>query len=270
MNMRIFPIALKRATPMMVLVALGLALASCRTAVPAVADPGDEQAQPLNSADASALASDYRLGPGDEIDISVWRRQELNRSVVVDPSGMITIPLAGQVRVQGLTVEEVRQTVTDSLRKFYVNPVVDVAIAGARSRRAYVFGEVMAPGPLMLTRAYRVWEGVLESGGFNNDANEKNVILVRTRNGVPEAEVLTLDVGSVIRGRGGDGGPALQDGDIVFVPQKFIADVEDFMTRLNNLVQPVTGVERGIILGDDAWKILKGTDDGSDGVVIAQ
>jgi protein involved in polysaccharide export with SLBB domain len=219
---------------------------------------------------ASVPAAEYILGPGDEIDINVWRRTELNRSVIVGPTGKITIPLIGQVRAQGMTLDELQAEVTKSLKKYYVDPIVDVTLTGARSQRYYVFGEVSSPGVMTLTRSIRVWQAILVAGGFNDDANQEDVILIHTNDGTPEAEVLTLDVASVIGGSGGDGGPVLRDGDIIYVPQKFIADVEDFMTRLNNLVQPITTVERGIVLGDEAWKILKSTDDSSDGVVIAQ
>lgn len=206
---------------------------------------------------APAVPVDYRVGVGDTLAVKVWRNDDLNRNVQVDPSGCIDLPLAGQVRAEGMTLQALRQEVADRLNAEYlVNPQVDISVTDMRSRRVYVLGEVDAPGPLDLDTRMTVWEAVASAGGFTHDANEERVLRMRMDNGRMVAEALDLNQQAE--------DPAewvLRDRDILYVPPMRIADFERFMGRIGTIMSAVLGVESSIILGPDVRRAINGDDD---------
>ena len=91
--------------------------------------------------------SEYRVGVDDVIDISVLKPEEILASVTVTPDGMISFPYIGTLRVQGMALHEVQDEITRRLSDGYLKyPVVSVALKESRSRKFFVYGEVIKPG----------------------------------------------------------------------------------------------------------------------------
>ena len=128
--------------------------------------------------------SPFILGSGDEITFNVWRNEDLKRTVKIDPSGNIHLPLAGEIMASGLTIPQLREEVTLRLSKYIINPQVDINVSTLRSKKFHIFGEVRSPGTFTLDQKILVWEGISKAGGFTNDASEKSVLLVRSEKGV--------------------------------------------------------------------------------------
>ncbi|MBF0370817.1 MAG: polysaccharide export protein [Magnetococcales bacterium] len=211
------------------------------------------------------------LGPGDEIDIRFYRETNLNRSIRIDGAGKINFPLIGDFKVKGLTIAEAEAELTRRLKKYLLEPRVDINVTTFRSRRAFVVGEVESPGPLSLDRPIQVWEAVHMSGGFSVEANQENVLMLRREEDSLKASVVNLDASSF---KGGvENIPEamatqlqfVEHGDILYVPPKAIVSFGRFMGQLNAIVNPIYTIEKGILIGPDVEDILLGNRGGGGG-----
>jgi polysaccharide export outer membrane protein len=239
------------------MLAVLVASLSCATRPPAAAgtdvrEPGEPTAADLVS------PTGFRLGVGDEISVGVWRNDELDRIVRVDPAGDIHLPLAGAVRAEGKTLSDLRDEITARLATYLVKPMVDVNIVTIRSREVHVLGEVETPGTVELDRNLVVWEALARAGGFTRDANERRVLLVRRRGSEATFSVLDIQMKKLAEHGTLSAEHYLQSGDIVYVPTKAIASVETFMRRLQTVLQPFLTIQTGIVLWPEMVDALEG------------
>ena len=176
----------------------------------------------------------YRLGAQDVLRIFVWGHPDLTpitTSVTstnvaatpagrtIDEAGYIFFPLVGNIKAQGLTVSEFRSALTMRLAKFIKDPQVEVDVAGFRSQKVFVSGQVKNPGvvpitdqPMMLTDAI----GLV--GGATDTSDLYGVVLTRGKSIVVNIDRLYYN---------GDlsGNILLQNGDIVSVPDRMMRKV---------------------------------------------
>ncbi len=166
---------------------------------------------------------DYRIGRGDILSVTVFDHPELTtpagqfRSAaetgfVVAEDGTLFFPYAGVVKVEGLTLRQVRSLLTQKLGKYIEDPQVDVRVAAFRSQRIFVVGEVGKKGVLPITDIrMTTLEAINQAGGFTDNADQRRITI--TRNGK------TFDVDLQALYEDGDltGNVLLQDGDVVNV-----------------------------------------------------
>lgn len=134
---------------------------------------------------------DYRVGRGDVLNITVWDHPELTipagsmRSPQdagnwVHNDGSIFYPYIGKLQVEGLKVTEIRDLLAERLAKYIEKPQIDVTVAGFRSQRIYVTGEVQKPGVIPVTNVpTSLIEAINASGGLTEAANWEQVTLLR-------------------------------------------------------------------------------------------
>jgi polysaccharide export outer membrane protein len=201
----------------------------------------------------------FILGPGDEITINVWRNDDLNRDVQIDPSGNIYLPLVGEIKASGLTIAQLRGNITSKLSNYFYDPQIDINVLTLKSQKVHVFGEVQSPGTYTIDQNLFAWEAISKAGGFTSDANRKKVLLVRSKDGVPTVAALNiqdmLKKGKMVQD------VYLRSGDIIYVTPSFIANLERFMSRFNTIISPFVSLERGIVLYPDARDVLRGEED---------
>jgi polysaccharide export outer membrane protein len=195
------------------------------------------------------------FGAGDQLTINVWRNSDLSRTVQVDPAGDIYLPLAGRVHAGGLTQEELRAEVARKYSRYIRNPHVDINVSDVSSQRVHILGEVESPGTFSLEPNMLLWEAISAAGGFSDDANRRRVLVMRAIG--ETTKVAVVDVGAMLKTGKMDRTIYLQRDDVVYVPPTVIADVEAFMLRVNNIVNTLVNIERGIVLYPQVIDALK-------------
>jgi len=206
------------------------------------------------------------LGPGDEIEVHVWRHDELQRNTKIDLAGNIYLPLVGEVHAADLNINELREKLSLAYGTFVVNPQVDVSPINITSKKITVLGEIHSPGSYTITNRLGLLEALALAGGKTKDANS-SLLLIRQLQGQVKVYIANVDINSLtdddLSSQELEEGIKLastevQPGDIMYVPQSTIADIEDFMQRINNIIAPLLGVQRAIIVWPDMIDSLEG------------
>jgi polysaccharide biosynthesis/export protein len=122
----------------------------------------------------------YAVGPGDVLQVRAWKNDALSQRVTVRPDGFVTLPLIGDVLVEGRTVDSIAHDVVTRAAKFYTEaPVVAVEVAELHSYRVYVMGEVTRPGEFTPKGQVTVLQAIALAGGFTRFAAPEKVVIVR-------------------------------------------------------------------------------------------
>jgi polysaccharide biosynthesis/export protein len=158
----------------------------------------------------------YRLQPGDLVTVSVWKEQDLQREVLVRPDGALSFPLAGEIDVDGKTVEELRVSLVDRLKRYVPDPVVTVAVKAIGGNRVYVLGKVLRPGEFPFSSPIDVMQALSLAGGATSFAQVNDIVILRRENAGQRA--VPFRYGDVERGKNLQQNVLLQSGDTVVVP----------------------------------------------------
>jgi polysaccharide export outer membrane protein len=133
---------------------------------------------PTEPADVGKVSSDYRLGPGDKLKITVFGNQDVSGEAVIDPQGKVAIPLLGQVDAGGQTVADVQKTITDALNKDYiVDPKVTIEVLNYRP--FFILGEVNKPGSYFYIAGLNLRQAVAIGGGYTRRARTSEALIHR-------------------------------------------------------------------------------------------
>jgi polysaccharide biosynthesis/export protein len=188
-----------------------------------------------NSEAPSGSNSDYKISPLDVVDITVFGVKDLDRTVQVSSSGMITLPLIKQVQAGGLTQAELEREIARKLDAAYLqSPQVSVFVKEYNSQRVTVDGAVKKPGIFPTTGRISLLQAIALAEGLNDVADPSGILLFRTINN--KRMVARYDLKMVRSGKIND--PMLQAGDIVMV------DESSTKTTLRQIkdVMPLSGL----------------------------
>jgi polysaccharide export outer membrane protein len=134
-----------------------------------------------------AVPGEYRIGPEDLIEVSVFEAADLNRSVRVTGGGEISLPLLGAVRAAGLTPRELESVLEELLRRTYLkDPHVGVFVREMQSHPVSVVGAVKKPGVFQIRGAKTLVEMLAMAEGLSEDAGD--TILVSRGGGIAHGE----------------------------------------------------------------------------------
>jgi polysaccharide export outer membrane protein len=160
-------------------------------------------------------ANDYKIGPEDLLDISVWKNPELSRTVPVRPDGKVSLPLVNDIQAAGLTPTALRQQLIDRLAEFIPAPEVAVIVREVHSMKVAVVGSVKTPGRYELKSAATVLEMIALAQGFTDFAARDRVVVLRQENG--ETKRIPFNYRKVAAGDE-QANLVVQSGDIIVVP----------------------------------------------------
>ncbi len=180
---------------------------------------GFAQAQTPTQAPTQASArnsnSDYILGAGDVVRITVYQNPDLSLEARIGESGVISYPLIGAVKLGGLPVPEAEKRIADGLRSgnFIKQPQVSILVTQVRGNQASVLGQVLRPGRYPLEQANMTLSELLAMAGGIVQTGNDIVTLTGKRNGKPMR--MQVDFPTIFIGDGKD--VPVADGDVVYV-----------------------------------------------------
>lgn len=178
------------------------------------ASPPAPPAQPATAV-PSAAAHGYLIGPGDVLQVFVWKEPELTREVLVRVDGVITVPLLGDVDAGGRTPSQLGADLSKAYGRFLSAPRVAVGVAQSAGR-FYVIGQVARPGDFQLRSRTTVLQGLALAGGLKEFARADGIVIVREEQGASRFILVNY---KKLEGRKD---PAenveLQPGDTILVP----------------------------------------------------
>ena len=157
----------------------------------------------------------YVIGPEDVLHVAVWREADLTATLPVRPDGKISLPLLNDVQASGLTPQQLAASVTEKLKKYIADPRVTVVVTQINSKRIFMVGEVLHPGPMSMIANMTVLQA-LSSAGLNQFANTKRIYVLRTENG--KQQKLPVNYRKLVKGEQIEQNYLLQPGDEIVVP----------------------------------------------------
>ena len=143
-------------------------------------------------------------------------KKGLSKDVLVRPDGGITFPLAGNLEVDGMTVDALQSLITEKLAAFVPDPVVTVIVNMSKSNKIYVIGQVKNSGEYMIDKDVNVLKALAMAGGLTKFADEDNIKIMRQQGG--DVLEYDFDYKAISKGRGMEHNIMLRSGDVIFVP----------------------------------------------------
>lgn len=161
-------------------------------------------------------AESFHVGPGDVLEVSVWRDENLSRELVITPDGILSYPLIGDVDVNNLSVSEIRTIITKLLSEYISDASVAVMVKEINSLKAYVIGQVNNPGVFDITLETRVMQVLAMARGVTPFAAERDIHILRYKNNT--ATKIGFDYKQVLKGSNLKQDILIKSGDVIVVP----------------------------------------------------
>jgi polysaccharide export outer membrane protein len=159
---------------------------------------------------------DYIIGPGDVLDISVWKVADLTKMVTVLPDGKIAFPLVGQLAAAGKTVDQLSRELEKKLLKFVPDVDLSLVVQNVNSMMVYVIGRVNNPGRFLLNSNVNVLQALALAGGLNAFAEEGKIKIFRQEG--KATEIIRYNYKDVTKRNDLGQNIILKRGDVIFVP----------------------------------------------------
>ena len=172
-------------------------------------------AQAVTRAEGDDPANVYAIGPGDVLEISVWKNPDLSVTVPVRPDGRISVPLLGDVKAAGMTPLALKQTLTNGYKEYVTAPGVSVVVKEIHSRKIFVTGEVAKPGEFDLQPRTKLMQALALAGGLTPYAKGRVVVL---RDDGRQDKRYEIEIGAIVSGKRPQDNLLLRPGDTLIVP----------------------------------------------------
>ena len=193
------------------ILALSMGLNACSTA--------PQRAMPEM---AQTTAPDYRIGPGDTVNIIVWRNPEVSMVVPVRPDGKISTPLVEDLTASGKTPSALARDIEKSLAKFIQQPQVTVVVTnfiGLYDQQIRVIGQAAKPQALQYRQNMSLLDVLIAVGGVTEYASGNKANIIRTSSGQQQSVPVRLN--DLMRNGDVSANVAMQPGDVLVIPESF-------------------------------------------------
>lgn len=174
--------------------------------------------QMLSAAQINTDPSDYMLGSGDLIQVTVFESEELNARVRVSSRGFITLPLLGQVEVKNMTARDAEVHIENRYREKYIkNPHVSVFVEEHFSQRITLIGQFKKPGTYDYLSKMRLMDVMALAGGL--DENASHTAQIRRIGKSERSQTIMIDLEKIVKDGQNELNIEMNGGDVVFVPE---------------------------------------------------
>lgn len=171
---------------------------------------------------------EYRIQPGDQLDIKLFYNPELNEQLTVRSDGRITLQLVNDVVAAGRTPEELTQVLNKAYSAELANPKVAVIVRTSVADKVYVDGEVNRAGLVTMPGPMTVLQSIAQAGGLREAADPDQVVVLR-RGADGKVNTIQVNLEPALEGRDGASDIFLRPNDIVLVPKSGIANVNTWI-----------------------------------------
>ncbi len=184
-------------------------------ALPAWAGAPKENPTPKDIENVSA-GNNYIIGPGDILDIALWRDDALVRQVMVLSDGNISFPLIGEVMAAGKSVPELKQEISMRLTEYVPEPVLSIEVKQPNSMLVYVIGRVNNQNRFPVNANVTVLQALSIAGGLTPFARSNKIKVIRQEKG--KTTILPFKYDEVVQGQNIKQNITLKRGDVIVVP----------------------------------------------------
>jgi len=177
---------------------------------------------PLSPEEGQISMHDYLVGPGDQVNIIVWRNPEISMAVPVRPDGKITTPLVEDMPASGKTSSQLARDLEKTLAKYVQDPIVTVIVTsfvGPYSEQIRVMGEAAKPQALPYRENMTVMDVMIAVGGVTDFADGNKASIIRHINGVQKQFGVRLN--DLIKDGDISANVPMQAGDVLVIPESF-------------------------------------------------
>jgi polysaccharide biosynthesis/export protein len=183
---------------------------------------GGCKSYPTLSSNEKYLSHDYIIGPGDNVDVIVWRNPEVSMAVPVRPDGKITTPLVEDLQASGKTSTELARDIEQALSKYIQQPVVTVVVTefvGPYTEQIRVVGEATKPQALPYREEMTLMDVLIAVGGMTDFAAGNKARIIRVVDGKQQQFSVRLD--DLIRDGDISANVPMRQGDVLVIPESF-------------------------------------------------
>jgi len=181
--------------------------------------PGSSQAQVMEKL-SNIVSKEYIIGAEDILEITIWRNQDLSKTVQVRPDGKVSLPIIGDVMAVGRTPAQLADEITMKLKPFVQNPAVAILIKEINSYNIFLLGEVVKPGKYPLKSKTTLLQGITIGGGFTPIAARNQVVVFRVNENGGGEQMLKASYDDIVMRGGIVQNIELKAGDTVVVPSE--------------------------------------------------
>src|SRR5882762_11550438 len=188
-------------------------IVSCASGTPMATPPTPSQAQ------AQAVGNDYIIGPGDTLQVFVWRNPELSVTIPVRPDGKISTPLVESMVAVGKSAPQLARDMEGVLSEYVRSPKVNIIVTTAASAfsQVKVVGQVVHPQALPYREGMTVLDAILAVGGLGQFASGNRARIVRVEHG--QQTIIHVKVADLVNSGDVSENMPLKPGDVLVVPQ---------------------------------------------------
>ena len=171
-------------------------------------------------AEQPAVEPLYRIGPGDNLNIFVWRNPDLSVDVPVRPDGRISVPLIEDLVAAGKTPTELSREIEEQLAQYIQSPLVTVIVSnfvGNFTEQIRVVGQAANPRAIPYRAKMTLLDAMIEVGGLTEFAAGNRATLVRTING--EQRQYRVRIADLLKDGDISANADLLPGDVIIIPE---------------------------------------------------
>lgn len=171
---------------------------------------------------ATSTSPEYRIGPGDTLDVFVWRNPELSVTVPVRPDGRISTPLIEDMAATEKTPTQLARDIEEALKNYVQQPVVTVMVknfVGPYSRQIRVIGEATNPQALPYSDDMSLLDVMIGVGGLTKFAAGNRAVVVRKVDG--KTQQFGVNIDRLLKDGDVSANVPMMPGDVLIIPQSF-------------------------------------------------
>ena len=166
--------------------------------------------------DIMVIEEPYILGSEDVVEVLVWKESDLSRVVTIRPDGMISLPLIGDIKASGLTVERLKENIRKKFEKFVDNPTISIIVQEINSFKVFIHGEVALPGVYQLKSNTTLLQVISLAGGFTEWAKRDKIAILRK---TEDKEIrIPVNYDKILSGKDMSQNLLLKKRDVIIVP----------------------------------------------------